>query len=801
MHTRWIKVILDLWTHRARTFIVALAIAVGVYAVGVVLDAREMLVREYEKDKSSAHIASAVVYTTPFDDDLAKRIARLPGVAGAEGRSQVRVRVAPGPGQTGGPRDLVLVALPEFEQMSVDAVAPLAGTWPPPRRQVTLERLAFDYLGTAIGQDITVELDNGAVRTLRVAGSAHEQQQFGPDISGVAYGYISRETLRELGLPTDYTELRLRVTEPAHDEAHILAVLDTVENHLKDAGHPVLSRTVRTQSPADPFIDTVVLILTSFGLIILLLSGFLVVNAISALVTQQIPHIGVMKLIGARRLQIAGMYLVTVLVYGVLAVSVAIPLALLTARLLMVLMVDPLLNVMVESYAVPLPLLAVQAAVGLLLPLLAGLFPVLRGTAITTQRALSDVGLATAEYGHGLVERLLAQLQRLRSIGRPVLLAIRNTLRHKGRLVQTLIVLVLGTALFISVLSVRVSVNATLDNFMRFHRYDVSVEMERPERIQRLEQAAREVPGVVDVQVWSVDRALRLRSDDSKSDPVALYAVPRGTDWMAPQVTSGQWLPAASGSVSNPIVVNSDLVDNEKDVHVGSVLKLEIAGRKATWQVVGIVPTESRGPALYAAADDYQYATRTSGQGTEVQVRSAHHDAASQHALATALLEHLEARGMPVTDTETTQVMRSENDLMFTIVVAFLILMALLLAAVGGLGLATTMSINIMERVREIGVLRAIGASNASVRQIVVAEGVAMGIVSWIAGTLLSLLLSPLFSNILGIALIKVPLTYQYSVAAAIAWFFILQLVAVVASLGPARNAVKLTVREVLAYE
>ncbi|NIV38299.1 MAG: hypothetical protein GWN58_55435, partial [Anaerolineae bacterium] len=80
-------------------------------------------------------------------------------------------------------------------------------------------------------------------------------------------------------------------------------------------GRPVFGREVLTESIADPFIDTIVLILSSFGLIILILSGFLVVNAISALITQQIPQIGVMKLIGARRSQIMGLYIATVLVY------------------------------------------------------------------------------------------------------------------------------------------------------------------------------------------------------------------------------------------------------------------------------------------------------------------------------------------------------------------------------------------------------------------------------------------------------------------------------------------------------
>jgi putative ABC transport system permease protein len=228
---------------------------------------------------------------------------------------------------------------------------------------------------------------------------------------------------------------------------------------------------------------------------------------------------------------------------------------------------------------------------------------------------------------------------------------------------------------------------------------------------------------------------------------------------------------------------------------------LEIGDREATWQVVGIVPTESRGPTIYMDSEDYAYASRNAGLATEVEVVTERHDAASQGRMETLLRQRFEASGLEVSGTTTAQVMRQENKFLFTIIVGFLVLMALLLAAVGGLGLTTTMSINVLERVREVGVLRAIGASNVSVRKIVLLEGVAMGLLSWAVGTLLSLPISRFMSEAMGLALIQVPLSYHYSVTAAIAWFFVLQIVAIVASLGPARNAVRLTIREVLAYE
>ncbi len=700
----------------------------------------------------------------------------------------------------GASQEVQIVAVPDFDHVTIDAFAPLRGAFPPGRREVLVEGASFDSLQTRLDDEITIKLNNDAVRTLRVAGIVHDGQAFSPRLAGSATVYVTRDTLEGLGYPAAHTELLIRATEPAHDEAHILAALDQVEAQLKDSGRTVYSREVITESRADPFIGSVVMILTLFGLVILALSSFLVVNSMSALITQQVPQIGVMKLIGARRSQIMALYLATVLIYGLIAVAIALPLAAITARFLMTEIVEPLLNVRVLSYAIPLPLWLIQGAIGLLLPLVAGLIPVIQGTRITTHQALNDVGLGGAAYGHSLVERFLGRLQKVRRIQRPVLLAIRNTLRHKGRLVQTLIVLVFGTALFISVLSVRASVNATLDSFMRFHRYDVSVQMEHPDLVTRLESAAAEVPDVGAVEVWSSGGATRVRPDDSKSNPFRVVAVPPDTRMMEPEVIAGRWLSGAGG-VANAVVINSDLADDQRDVRLGSDIVLDINDRKMTWHVVGIVSTESRGSTVYVSRDDYAYATRAAGQGNRVQVSIAPGASLSQHEMAVRLREYFDSRGLKVDDTQTAAVTQTQNNLLFTVVVAFLILMALLLAAVGGLGLTTTMSINIMERVREVGVLRAIGASNTSVRQIVLAEGLAMAVISWIVGTAISIGLAPVLSRLLGLALIKIPLQYHYSVVGAAVWFLILLAIAAVASLVPARNAVRLTVREVLAYE
>ena len=56
------------------------------------------------------------------------------------------------------------------------------------------------------------------------------------------------------------------------------------------------------------------------------LSSSLIANTLSALLTQHLRHIGVIKLVGGRRTQVLVMYLALIMAFGVLALLIAVPL-------------------------------------------------------------------------------------------------------------------------------------------------------------------------------------------------------------------------------------------------------------------------------------------------------------------------------------------------------------------------------------------------------------------------------------------------------------------------------------------
>ncbi len=247
------------------------------------------------------------------------------------------------------------------------------------------------------------------------------------------------------------------------------------------------------------------------------------------------------------------------------------------------------------------------------------------------------------------------------------------------------------------------------------------------------------------------------------------------------------------------VVINATVADEERDLNPGDTLTLDIAGRERTYTVGGIVTTDAQGAKIYMNLPDFGEASRTVGKATAVQVVSL--DPGGQEELAAQLLRDFETEGLDVATTQTRHTINASNELMFDVIIGFLILMAGLLGAVGTLGLSTTMSLNMNERIREIGVLRAVGASNRAIRYIVLLEGLVIALLSWMVGFLLSFPAARFMSAQIGVALLDMPLTYTYSVTAAIFWLGLMLTLAVIACLGPAQQAVNLTVREVLAYE
>jgi putative ABC transport system permease protein len=801
MGIRWRKVWRDLWANKTRTVLVLLSIAVGVTAIGMVMGAQIIVDENLPEAYAAVNPASATIYTlTTFDEEIIEAIDAMPEVGEVEGRRFTAVRFLDSNDQW---RALQLTGIPDFEDMAINKLKAQEGDYPPPDRTMVIERASLvANLGLgdiAPGDTLIIEPPDGKQREIEISGSVHDLSQLPAFMSGSGYGYVSYDTLEWLGEPQDFNQIVFVTAENKLDMDHVQEVGSMVRDKMEKSGVPVYFVLIFPpgEHPAQNFLNAISIVLGGMGVLSLALSTFLIVNILFAILAQQVRQIGMMKAVGARTGQIAVMFFVLVLLFGILALIISIPLGAIGATALANLFAQ-LLNFDVGGFALEPRVVLVQIVIGLAVPLIAAIYPISRGVRVTVREAISEQGLGKGHFGHSAIDRLLLGLQNISLIQRPSQISLRNTFRRKGRLVLTLITLSLATAIFIAILSIRASLLQTLDDALYLFDYDVQVVFDRSYRAEPIRRRALEIGGIDEVETWGFGTARRIRPDDSESDSIITYAPRADSKMLNPTLLEGRWLRLDD---TNAIVLNTDVLRSEDDVGVGDLITLNIGGTESDWEVVGIIRGLLTGANAFVNFDQYSRVTNEVGHAQVSLMRLHERDAANQMAMGQRLEDHYRASGYRVQQMQTIAQVRTLITTVFNVIILFLLFMALLLGIVGGLGLMGTMSINVLERTREIGVMRAIGASDNSVLRIVLLEGVIIGLLSWVIGAILSYPASKFLTDSVGIALLQAPPSYVFSTTGAIIWMGIVLGLAGIASFIPAWNASRMTVQEVLSYE
>lgn len=795
---RWNKVGRDLVVHKVRTVLVVLSIAVGIVAAAVMLGGRAILLRTLDQSFPASEPASISFYTSPFDDLLVAEVARQDGVVRAQGRHRLDAsyRIAGGDWH-----NITIFAVPDFEHVRIGELDRVGGVAWPKKGELLVESASASWAGLTDGQDLEFDTGGADHPTLRVTGVVHDLNATIPIMTGRAVGYISYDSLPLLDQPARGNQLDV-VASPRMTETELSRLAARLRDDVIGPRGVYVARSV-VHTPGKHYIadilSAVSLLLAAIGVLTLFLSGFLVVNTISSLVSQQTRQIGVMKAIGARPGQLAAMYFVTVSAYGAGALLLALPLGGLGSRWL----VDfgsGVLNFLVTDYVTPTPILLLELAVGLLVPLLAASVPVVAGMRMPVRLALYSQGSSSHSFGRGISDRILGAI---RGLPRPVALALRGTFKRKGRLALTLSTLTLASAMFMSVASVRSAIDETTARISQHRDYDLWVDFTTNAPAAQVERDTLQVRGVVSAETWMFMDAARVRGDGTESPPLLLYGIPAKTDYFKPEIIAGRWLEPGD---TDALVVDSLFTRNEPDIGVGSTVELKTGGSpgreslKRSWHVVGVVRGDFLQPYVYASRPYLDAITASGGGVRTVVVRTRAHDEASQKDVARRLATYLGDRGLPVGETLAQRTLQNMIGSSLNIVVVFLVIMATLLVAVGGIGLAGTMSINVLESTREIGVMRAVGASNGSIYQVFITEAVVVGLISWALGAIVAVPMSWVLTLALGDAM-GFALTWGFSPAGVAAWLVFVVVISVLASLLPAYRAARVSVAEAIAYE
>ena len=785
MTVPWHKAFRDFWQERARTVLVVAAIALGISAFAAVMSSYAILTRELDRGYLNTNPASAILRVDSIDDKLVAEILKNPEVSAAEPRRVVTGQIKSGPMYW---RNLTLFVVKDYGDIRVSKLAPERGAWPPATGEILIERDAFQVARANIGDTVIVKTMNGVECPLVVSGSVHDVGQAQARMENIVYGYINLATLAQLGEQPYLDRLNLLVAENRFEENHIRKVAGDVKTLIESQGHEV--RRIEVPRPGKhPHSDLMALLLlamSSFGLFVLVLSGILVVNLLTAMMASQVRQIGVMKAIGGTRWQIARIYFSQALFLGMAAVIVSLPLGLLGARALCRYMAV-FLNFDINSFAVPLWVYLLVALVGIAAPLAAAAWPVWKGSGTSVRVALADFGLTQTTFGGSSFDRALA---RVGGSFRPLVFAIRNSFRRRLRLMLTLATLAVGGLFFMSALNVRASLINTLDQMFGAKKFDLSVSLRERYDDEQLRRALSNTPGVKRAEGWLATEA------SVAGQNFDLIAFPVDTQLLAPKISEGRFLLPTD---TDAIVVNDGLATKFPQFRVGQTVNVQVEGVEKSWRVVGLA-REPLSPAVaYVPLGAVQVLTPPMVNSVRLSLDHADEDTIT--AVKAELDRRLEANGMRARGSSSKADSRFAYDQHMVMIYLFLILMSAIIGAVGGLGLMTTMSLNVLERRREMGLLRAIGATPRMVWLMIVIEGVVIGLLSWAIAALFAWPVSKLIGDMFVSALFNGGLDFVFEARGLAIWFVVSIALSALASFLPAWRASRATVREALAYE
>jgi len=787
MNTLWRKAIRDFWHERARTVLVVLAIALGISAFAAVLSSYAILTRELDQGYLATNPASAVLRVDSIDDDLVKAILQNPEVSDAEPRRTISGQIKAGPVQW---RNLVLFVVHDYGNIRVSKLVPEEGAWPPADGEILIERDAFQVVKANIGDAVTVKTANGVEQPLAISGSVHDVGQAQARMENIVYGYINLATLVQLGEEPRLDQLNILVAQNRFDEDHIRRVVADVESLIKSRGHEVRRTEIPRpgKHPHSDLTGILLLAMSSFGLFVLVLSGILVINLLTAMMASQVRQIGVMKAIGGTRAQIARIYFSQALFLGIAAVIVSVPLGILGSRALCRYMAM-FLNFDINSFAVPVWVYLLVALIGVAAPLIAAAYPVWRGTSTPVRLALSDFGLSQANFGANVFDRALA---RIGGTFRIIAFAIRNSFRRRARLALTLLTLAAGGLFFLSALNIRASMVNTLDHMFAGRKFDLSVGFANPYQFEKIQRAVSNTRGVIHAEGWFQTEATL-----PNGSRATVMALPPDTQLLDFEIIEGRKLTPQD---TDSIVINNALADREPKMHVGDAVVLRIGAVEREWRVVGVAREAfSPGAVGYIPLSFMQQ--NQPGMVNNVRLELEQTDADSITALKSDLDRNLEQQGVRARASVTKAESRFAFDQHMVMIYVFLIVMSAIVGGVGGLGLMTTMSLNVLERRREMGVMRALGATPRMVWLMIVTEGVAIGVLSWVIAAILAWPISKAVGNFLLWVMFHGGLDFTFEPRGLVIWIVVSIALSAVASFVPAWKASRVTVREALAYE
>jgi len=591
--TRLRKIWRDIWARKVRTLLVSISIFIGVFGVVTLFSAGEILIKQLEQDLQPDQLAMirlAVATSSEArinNQTELQRLRDLPGVTAISGRAVYRLAWKL-------PTDRVfedgyIAAYTDpFDEVALEPPTLYRGDWPQAgQNQIAVERRFAEKYDLQIGDPID----------LRILSSAADNTVESWTISGLIF-----QPYGEPGGtgPLDPAQLVFATYPDAqyiggfNGLSHIYARYTdfaTAEDQEEEFEAAIQSYAVSFTNIEDPADNgtisqtrTINRLLVILALIALIVSGFLVFNVVNAIVVEQRRQIGVLKSLGASRLDNFLIYSGIAVMYGLIGVIpgviLGVPAGFFAAKGL-----AGQSGTIIEEFSFTPTAGILGVVIGLAVPFLSSILPVFNGTRVSILEAMTDFGI-NARYGRGPLARLIAML--------PLSITFRQALnivnQKKFRLALIGTTLTVAVAAFMGIYAVFSSLTGKIDEVFTTIGSQFSI---NPSEGRSYDELAAILANIEGISAAEPGATLSIKIEGYDAPPVVagppgLFAFginPTNPDIAPLSLKSGSMLTA--DSPANAVVISSRIADY-MDKREGDTIIIRSRDQVDEFAVVGV---------------------------------------------------------------------------------------------------------------------------------------------------------------------------------------------------------------------
>lgn len=782
------KSLRDMKARMNATLVAILALTIGLWGVGTLLVSLHIMTNDLSENFSQTVPVHIAIVSENFDQLNLDELRQNTDILAAEFRDKSILRVEVRPDEW---LNLWLYSVNNFEQLSLGKFFKQTGNFPPLEGTIVIERNNLLVSDFDVGSIARVQ-SKGNVIEAKISGIIYDPGQAPSTQDAIIYGYSNKASYSKLSGQLAEQRLIIRFANVASKQ-EVKMKFAALSDDFNRLGIKIDSFDIPKfeEHPHQFQLATLLYLNGTIGLLAFVMAMVLMSQLMNSIFTQQIRQIGIMKAIGATRTKIFKSYAAYIMVMSFFSILIGLPLAIMTGRGYSA-FVAGILNFDILTTQLPLAIYLVITTLGFALPLIFSLPALLKGTKISVNDALGDYGIKTdgataSNYAIGTISSSILSL------------SIRNVGRRKSRMFVTMATMALGVALFLTGFNVRASLIDFLDNISQSMKYDIKVVLEEPLQPKLAVIPFKNIDSIKSIEGWIGGVGRTQTGVVSAASGIGMTIAPFDTKLKDYDLLQGTWL---TGSDELEFVVNQQAATSFKPLVIGKNYAIGLGDIEVSAKLVGVV-REFDVAKIYLDIDKYNALVNPAKKINSLMISLKDRSYGNVIAVKKEIERTIETSGTNVlyvmSQAERADIISNHLDIIL-MVILFLSLLVLL---VSSMGMGSAMGINVMERTREIGVLRAIGATPKAIVQLFVMEGFIIGVLSVVAGLLLALPMSGLAAEFFGELILgeNTPLDFAFSKVGFIITLIVTLLCGYIASRVPANKAINITVREAIAYE